>query len=83
MKTLEEMKYNYILKVLTKCDGNRRKAAKILGVSSRTMSNYLPILREMYPDDKTLYPRKKEKGSLKDFDRIESMDEYINKNYIL
>ena len=83
MKTLEEMKYDYILKVLTKCDGSRRKAAKILGVSSRTMSNLLQKMRKIYHDCEILMSRKKEKGGFGGFDRVKTMDEYINKKYIL
>lgn len=39
--TLEEMKTRYIHHVLTKVDGNKRRAAEVLGMGRRTLYRYL------------------------------------------
>ena len=35
--TLEEMEKEYIMKVLDECEGNKKKAAKILGIDRKTI----------------------------------------------
>lgn len=39
--TLEEVKSKYIMEVLKECNENRTRAAKILGVSVRTVQRHL------------------------------------------
>ena len=40
MKTLNEVMREYIFFILNQCEGNRMKAAKILGIGLRTMRRY-------------------------------------------
>jgi DNA-binding NtrC family response regulator len=45
--TLEELERRHILRVLTETDGNRDRAAVILGISARTLYRKLREYEEM------------------------------------
>ena len=45
MKTIKQVMDEHCLKVLKACDNNRTKAAKILGISIRSLRNYLNAMK--------------------------------------
>lgn len=60
--TLKKLTYNYVYEILNRYDFNRMKSAKVLGVSIRTMRNWIHRLRkEGYEIEEKIYQGKKEK----------------------
>lgn len=64
MKTLEEIKSEYIHYVLKECNGNKTKAAKILGISVRTLFTYVEkekTKRDMPEVNPNIFPTNEER----------------------
>lgn len=46
MRTLKDLTYNYVILALSECGGNRTQAAEMLGISARTIRNYISHMKK-------------------------------------